>query len=212
MKLPLAIAYFKLAEVDPSILAAPIMYERKEPVNSDTQNIKPSNPLVIGTSYTVHELIEHMLVNSDNDASSLLVSHIDTKIFENTLIELGIKIPGNSQNYDFLNAKSYGAIFRNLYNASYLNRESSQEILSLLVTSSFKGIDQLLPASTKVAHKFGESEFVTEEGTVAHELHDCGIVYKDQHPYTICVMTEGDSYQELTEVIKTISLLAYSHL
>jgi hypothetical protein len=117
------------------------------------------------------------------------------------------------QDYDFVTTKSYGAIFRNLYNASYLDRDYSQKALVLLSQTKFKGLRAVLPADTVVADKFGEREIDNPDGTIAkRELHDCGIVYKAARPYTICIMTDGSDFNSLLDIIHDLSTLTYQEL
>src|SRR5262249_2238814 len=163
---------YKVAEVEPSLLDTKIIYTPSQLLNADSQDFAPPDPLVVGQSYTVEQYIEHMIIDSDNNAAAILLAHIDSDVFDNTLIDLALKIPGNMQNYDFVTAKTYAAIFRMLYNASYLNRNYSQKLLNLLSSATFKGMAQSLPASVVVAHKFGEREVDNPDGTVqTRELH-----------------------------------------
>ncbi len=211
-KTPLMITYFKLAEGNPAILNEKLVFVRSSVLNSSNQDFEPASKLVAGEPYTINEYIEHMIVNSDNDAAAMLVNHLNPALFENTLVELGIKIPGNMQNYDFVTVKSYGAIFRTLYNASYLDREYSQKALDLLSQTKFKGMKELLPSETIAAHKFGERVVEDQSGPVTFQLHDCGIIYKGIHPYSLCIMTEGKDFPNLLSIIQNVSSLVYTKL
>lgn len=208
LKLPLAIAYFKLAQIEPSILKESLV--ATAPPSNTSQYYQPTQKLIHGESYSVADLIERMIRYSDNDALLLLNNHIDQNVFANTLIDLGVTIPTKTGDVGFVTAKSYAAIFRMLYNASYLNRYYSEKVLDLMAQADFKGIGAPLPQSAVVSHKFGEHRELTQNGSVAAELHDCGIVYKkDANPYTICIMTSGKSLDELKKVIEDISLVVY---
>jgi hypothetical protein len=75
-----------------------------------------------------------------------------------------------------------------------------------LAKSTFtEGIVAGLPQGMTVAHKFGEAEL--PDGTL--QLHDCGIVYKPNQPYLICVMTKGSNFDTLAGVISHISKTVY---
>ncbi len=85
----------------------------------------------------------------------------------------------------------------------------SAKALTYLVNSEFKeGIAGGVPSEIKVAHKFGER---TLSADLKH-LHDCGIVYYPDNPYILCVMTRGNNYQELSNIIKTISKMTYDEV
>ena len=214
MKVPLMISYFKLAQVEPSVLSSHLTFTApQKDLNNSNQDYIPDDPLVIGKSYTVEQLIQHMILNSDNNATALLITYIDPTLFENTLVDLGLKIPDNTTDYDFVTAKSYGNIFRTLYNASYLNRNYSQKALLLLSQTKFQGLETGLPADVTVADKFGEREIDNPDGTVAkRELHDCGIIYKKSRPYTLCIMTDGSDFNSLLGIIHDLSSLTYQQL
>jgi len=214
LKVPLMIAYYKLAEIEPSLLTTQFTYQLSPVQDSATPIYPPQKLLVVGQSYTVEQLIEQMIIYSDNNAADVLAAHIDPNIFNNILLDLGIKITAsNGQDlHDFLTAKTYATIFRTLYNASYLDQDYSQKALDLLTKTTFSGIDAPLPKGTLVAQKFGERGMNNADGTVVRELHDCGIVYKDDDPYSICIMTEGTDEASLLSIIKDFSQIVYNKI
>lgn len=214
LKVPLMIAYYKLAEISPSILTTPLQFVATSDTNAIVPGFPPSQSLETGKNYSVNELIERMIKYSDNNAATVLVSHIDETIFNQVLIDLGISIPSNPSDngFDFVTAKSNASIFRILFNASYLNREYSQKVLALLSQTDFDGITHYLPKGITVAHKFGERGINNVDGSIMRELHDCGIVYKGDHPYSLCIMTEGKDAEQLLEVIQTISKIVYEQM
>jgi hypothetical protein len=210
MKLPLLITYLKLIEHQPYLLEEEVVYEKSPELNSDNQNFKPANPLVVGETYSVQELLEHAVINSDNDAAAMLAAHLGDAQYRNTLVELGVYIPLGVDTVDFITAKTYANIFRILYNASYLSRESSEFALDLMSRSQFKGIAEPLPPSTVVSHKFGELELTENNNVYLFQLHDCGIVYKESRPYTLCIMTQGKNFDDLYSVLKDFSTIVYN--
>ena len=154
-----------------------------------------------------------MIENSDNNATSVLLNHVDQNIFTQTLLDLGIEIQGKTSTHDFVNAKSYAGIFRQLYNSTYLNRTYSQQALSILSKTTFPGIRASIASSTVVADKFGEREVDNPDGSVqTRELHDCGVVYKTDDPYVICIMTSGSDFAQLQQIIQDLSQITYSNM
>jgi hypothetical protein len=213
LKVPLMIAYYKLAELEPNLLDTQFTYRLSSDA-STTPEFPPSQLLVPGQSYSVETLIEHMIKYSDNNAADVLAANIDQTILSNIFVDLGIEIPSanGSKNYDFITAKTYASIFRSLYNASYLNAQYSQKALGLLSQTGFKGISASLPHGTVVADKFGERGYTDTNGTAVRELHDCGIVYKPGKPYVLCIMTSGASEDDLLSVLKNISSIVYDRM
>lgn len=81
MKVPTMIAFYKLAESHPEILTKKVLYTGSADANK-IEYFKPTHALVPGQSYTIGQLIEYMIVFSDNNAASLLAENIDTKYLE----------------------------------------------------------------------------------------------------------------------------------
>ena len=210
LKVPLLITYYKLAEVEPSVLGEPLVYMATSAQNDKTQNFMPQSKLVSGQTYPVSRLIESMMIDSDNDAAGVLLSHLGHDTLNTTLVDLGIQVPTQSGTLDYVTVKSYAAIFRILYNASYLDRNYSEKALELMSRSTFKGVAAPLPSTVVVAHKFGERKVLDANGTVTkEELHDCGIVFKQNTPYSICIMTQGSDFTDLQSIITDLSAMIY---
>lgn len=207
LKLPVMMAYFKKAESDPSLLKKEILYEK--PLNPARPSFLPENSIEPGKSYTIDELIEKMIIDSDNNALSLLEQNIENSSIDTVTIDLGIETANENTPEDFMSVKSYASLLRVLYNASYLSRNDSEKALSILSKISFdQGLNRGLPQNIQVAHKFGEREL--ENGT--RQLHDCGIIYYPKRPYLLCVMTRGSDYTQMSSVIGEISSEIYSDI
>ena len=210
-KVPILIAYYKLAEIQPSILDLQMAYPTSTAQYDQRQDYKSGSTLVPGQSYSVERLLEEMITRSDNAATSILASQLDQNTLNGVYVDLGVKIPKSaSDSADFLTAKSYANIFRSLYNASYLDREYSEKALELLSKSTFSGMADSFPKNTVVAQKFGERKDIDANGNVVKvELHDCGIVYKRDRPFSLCIMTEGTDFNTLLSIIHDLSHIAY---
>ncbi len=213
LKLPLAVAYYKLSEIEPQILKERYRYEPTAASANDAEYFKPKTPLVPGKEYTVEELLQCMIADSDNEATLLLNASMDQVFLRKVISDLGITIPseGGAEQH-FITTERYATILRSLYLASYLDIEGSQRLLEVMTGATFTdGIASGLPAGTKVAHKFGERKVVDAKDSSLErvELHDCGIVYKSKRPYILCVMTEGSDYDELSRILREISKKVY---
>ena len=212
MKVPIMMAYFKLAQIDPSVLNIEFTYLASPEMGNDVENIPPTHLLTVGKPYTTDELIRAMIVDSDNNAMHILATHIDQGVLDRTLVDLGIVIPTSNRQYNFVTAQSFANIFRNLYNASYLDRAFSQKALELLQQSSYKPLSKHLPPEVVVASKFGERIVRKTDGSLQTvQLHECGIVYAHD-PYSICIMTEGSDLTTLASVIADTSKAIYTEL
>lgn len=211
LKLPLSIIYFKLAEIDDKILNQKLTLDRVD--RNSNEYFKAPETLSTEKQYTVQELIRIMLQYSDNNPVPVLNSSIDQTLRSEILHDLGIEsIPSNPlESTREISVRIYANILRQLYNASYLNLDYSNTLLEYLSQTEFtSGIVAGLPKGITVAHKFGEATVSNAEGVPQlRVLHDCGIVYRPEKPYIICIMTEGHDFDQLSNVIKRITAASY---
>lgn len=217
VKVPLLIAYMKKAQADPKILEQTYAYNNGDE-DSQQEVQKPPTPFIQGKSYSVSELLFRMIAYSGNNSHVVLAQAIDQDFLKQVYDDLGLSYADfqlTSSVDNSISPKTFSTFFRILYNASYLNYEYSRKALELMTDSTFKdGLAAGLPANIKVAHKFGERT-VHDNATgkvYFRELHDCGIVYNSTNPYLLCVMTQGDNFENLKAVIKNISGLVYNNL
>lgn len=211
LKLPLALVFLSSAEDQPELLAAKIQYIGTSTIGD--QRVKPSRSALPNHPYSIEELLELMLVYSDNASYETLESFLAAaphrlELREEVFQELGLIDP-KDRIESAVNVRGYASIFRILYNVSYLNAEYSEKVLAWLSQSEYKdGLVAGVPAGVAVAHKFGER--VLDDDT--KQLHDCGIVYYAENPYLLCIMTRGNDWSELAHVISTISGMVYQEV
>jgi len=211
LKLPLLLTYHNLKNEQ-----IPDLFDR-EIVAKTTwfvpeQIILPKDPIILGNTYSIKILLEHMIKYSDNNAYYVLLSYLreispDRDLLQSTYVDLGIVDPKNFLD-NTISVKAYGSIFVQLYNSSYFNKKDiSDEVLNLLTQADWKdGINAGVPPYVTVAHKFGERANLDNN---LDQLHDCGIVYYPKNPYLLCVMTRGSDFKELSNTIKDISKMVY---
>jgi beta-lactamase class A len=201
LKVPNMIAILREAQTNPDILKKEIPYTSK--LLAEEPHFPAEKQIEIGKSYTVDDLVNYMIVYSDNEAMRLLRNNYDTKFFNQIYNDLGMNIPDDNNPDDFMTVKTYSSFFRILYNASYLNEPLSEKALNLLSQVKFnQGIVGGVPAGIVVAHKFGERVI---EGSNIKQLHDCGIIYYPDEPYLLCIMTRGNDYDQLANIIQDLS-------
>ena len=201
-KVPVMMAYYKEAESDPSILTKGIAYTQ-DPAGLTVQDYTTKYPLEKGKTYTVEQLIEHMIINSDNVALLLLENNISNDKINQVTLDLGIATTNDLS----LSVQDYATILRVLYYSTYLSKDYSEQVLEMMSKAEFtQGLVALLPKNITIAHKFGERSL--SDGT--NQLHDCGIVYYPKHPYLICIMTKGPNFDDLATTIQQISDKIYN--
>jgi beta-lactamase class A len=161
-----------------------------------------------GASYTVRELLEKMLKESDNTASSAikdLLAKNNSDVFE-LIDSLDLQDEIDAKGTYWISARSYSSIFKCLYFACFNSKADSQEILTYLSqTTSQDRMTNLLPDAAIVSHKIGtfNDEFQS----------DCGIVYAENGDanYLLCLMVRGDD-PEASKVLARVSYKVYAYM
>lgn len=206
-KLSLLMWFLSQGETNPSLLEKRGVYTWDD--RNASQHFKYGG-IQASTTYSVSELMESMIVNSDNNATALLELMLGEDDLIRIVTDFNFHPPtgstGTTSNYR-VDAKTLAAEFRALYNSSYLTPENSQKALDLLTRTKFdKGLRAGVPQEIPVAHKFGER---LTRSTSEQQLHDCGIVYVPKNHYILCVMTQGGDPDVLARVIADISRTVY---
>ncbi|HUD04110.1 MAG TPA: serine hydrolase [Candidatus Paceibacterota bacterium] len=211
LKVIVMMAYYSAAESNPAILNETFNYK---PQYDSEQDFVPATPLTAGPQ-TVQNLINNMIITSDDDAYISLVEN-DTQ-GKVAAVNTSLRLPSPTTNdisNDYMSAHAYSLVFRALYNATYLSADDSEQALKLLTETTFNaGLIAGVPANTVVAHKFGERTQLDTNGNLEYrELHDCGIIYAPSNPYLLCVMTKGSDFTKLSAVIAHISSITYNYV
>lgn len=115
---------------------------------------------------------------------------------------------------DFMSPRLYSRFYRVLYNSTYLSPSVSEQTLKFLTQKGFPGgLDAGVPDNILVAQKFGERTQNDASGNVVdRQLHDCGIVYYEDYPYFLCVMTKGQDFTKLQPIISGISKTVWDYI
>ena len=204
MKVPEFIAYLKMAQDTPGLLDRKVLFQ-PTPANSPNTIPKKLQP---GAMYSIRELLQQMIIYSDNDATLILDNMLPEKVRNKVYDDFGLKTSLSfSPDADYLCLSDYMRFFRTLYNASYLNKDMSQFALETLCEVYFK--DGLVAGSggNKIAHKYGQWFSKGES-----QMHDCGIVFFGGQPYLLGVMTKGKNVYTLAEVIQGIADIVYQNM
>ncbi|HNZ03255.1 MAG TPA: class A beta-lactamase-related serine hydrolase [Myxococcota bacterium] len=205
LKVPVMMGILRKAELEPGFLEQREVYQIFSPGAGEVlQDVYKPLLLVEGMEYSILELVEQMIAESDNNATRILATILGDDGMKATYAELGLPVPDfdGATPYE-MTAKQYASFFRILFNASWLNREHSELALNLLTRTRWsQGLRAGVPLPTKVAHKFGHRASMT---STSIQLHDCGIVYAPEKPYLICVMISGRSLNAEADLLAEIS-------
>jgi beta-lactamase class A len=207
MKVPVLLYYLKQEELHPGTLKKEFMYE-KPPITFPAQKYK-GDSIMPGRKYSVAKLLMYMTDESDNYATYVLSSHIDKDQYRQFFRD--IDIPPYDDPADFLysiSPRQYSKFFRLLYNATFINVALSEYGLRLLTESSFReGMVKELPVGTVVAHKFGERGI-----NQLMDFSESGIIYANDSPYIVTIMTRGNHIETQTAFVSGISAMIYKRL
>lgn len=209
LKLPLAMSVMKLNQNDPRLLETEIEYGGSGGMNVEaSQPYQPTSTLQEGFVYTVEDLVGVMLRESSNEAALVLSELIGIEVIQDIYKDFGQTFPREGEELP-IDVHTYASFFRILYNATYLDQKSSEFLLTLLTNTTFKeGVIAGVPLNVPVAHKYGTRELAN--GT--KQLHDCGIVYAENTPYILCVMTQGTDYSKQARFIQEVSERVYRNV
>lgn len=163
-----------------------------------------------GKEFTLKELLEVMLKYSDNTAMRALFSSMRSIGVDDPLAEVyGVMgwdffaFEDEEPQYSEINVKTLSNMFLSLYNATFINVDNSNLVLSLLAETPFTDwMEAGVPSSVLVSHKIG---IAASEKTMS----DCGIVYAPYRPYLLCMGIEGASETRAASFFKSLSEAAY---
>ncbi len=215
LKVLIMMAYFREAQRgDPAILAKPLTYTAATDQETNSLPFRLPTQLKVGASYAVEDLLHAMIADSDNGAETLLIDNVDRPTLNQVYVDLGIPSPDIASSTYAISPDQYMDFLRILYNATYLSDAYSEEALAIMSQSTYRdGISAGVPADITVAQKYGERVDTSADGAIqAVELHNCGVVYPDNHPYALCIMTKGADVNKLTTILKDISALVYQYV
>lgn len=204
-KVPLALAVMGTVQSNIWTLDQKLTLEESD--KSDRSSTLHERP--VGTAFTVQELLEEMLVRSDNTAYNILVRNVPLSQIDAVKEGLGLDLLFDESGR--VSPKEFARVFRALYTASYLNRSNSQYLLAMLDRAEFtEFLREPVAATIPFPHKFGiQPEAAT--------FNDAGIVYVPDRPYLIVVMMRGvesDSYnrEHVPRLMHAISNMSLQYI
>lgn len=147
-----------------------------------------------GNTITIRELLTHMLEESDNTAANVLLkqisqSDLDKFSYYTSFYDTGF--------FDKVNTQSMFNVFQSLYLSTFLSKDSSEFLLSLMAKSNFD-INKYSNISNDIIISQKYAEYYKNN---SKEYHDCGIIYDREKRLFYCVMTSGLSEEKGKKVI-----------
>jgi beta-lactamase class A len=159
------------------------------------------------TRLTNHDLATMVVAVSDNSAANILIDRVGMDNVNRLMDSLGLAHTRLRRKMMDVKAASEGRenistpremmiLLEQIYRGKVLNKEMTESFLKMLSTHKASYIPRDLPDDVRTANKPGELEGVR---------NDCGIVFAQNRPYVICVMTtylrnERDGEEAITRV------------
>lgn len=211
LKLPIALASYKQGEANPAFLDSRILFTQAIKDISLSRNNETTN-LVVGNYYSVRDLIRIMIIDSDNSARDLITTVLNPEYIEMLYEYLHIEEPSQSKSFK-ISTNNYSLFFRMMYSSTFINEDHSEELLEILTKTVFPyALIRDLPSSIPVSHKYGVFNLPkNNDGIEMQELHDCGIVYRFDNPYLLCMMTQGPDQKLLADFMATVSKTIFEY-
>lgn len=208
MKVALLISMLKAAEMQPGLLQQRIRCTA--PPNGVIQPQYYTFPSIeVGKEYTVAELLEHMIVYSDNHATWLLASRLDPQSTPKLFDDIGLHVSWDTIDRFTLSAPEIAVLFKVIFNSSYLRPEFSEYAAQLLSKCAFsEGFKKGLPLGTRLWHKFGGWGHAGR----THELHEAGVIYVEDAPYLLVIMTRGGDTERQAQSIALLTQTVHHYL
>jgi len=163
-----------------------------------TSDLVPDSDIMGGltpgvTRITLRDLATMMISVSDNSATNVLIDRVGMENVNALLDSLGLV-------HTRLRRKMM-ALLEDLYRGKVLNKEMTDAFFSMLATHKHGFLSLDLPEGLKIANKPGELEGVR---------NDSAVVFVENRPYVICVMTTYlHRERDGEEAIAKISAAAY---
>lgn len=210
IKVPTLMTLLKKNESSPGFLSHEIFFKDSYQKYAPTQTFK-GKEIEPGKNYKLNDLLFYMITKSDNNATMLLHNFFDIDEFKYLFTSIGLTEPDvHNPKYE-MTASGFSKFMRLLYNGTYLSPADADYALNLLSQSDFReGMLKQLPAGLKVAHKFGE--FGESERGTWKQLSESGIIFLNDNPLLVTIMTKGNDVHLLPQAISDISKYIYDYV
>ncbi len=169
-----------------------------------------------GSVFTVEELFNPMITQSDNAAANVLIDYLGFDTLNTYFKKMGLKNTNiarkmmdfkerreGEENYTTAGDMAY--LLEQLYYKKFLNKDVSEKCLELLGQQKINDrIPRKLPRGTYVVHKTGLER---------HVCHDVGIVFTNKGNFLICVLAKHEDRfaRNTKKFISDVTLLTYNY-
>jgi beta-lactamase class A len=212
IKLPIMVAVFQAVEEGILSLDKQIVLKRSDK-RGGSGILKRTS---VGTLLSNRQLVEAMIIHSDNTATELLVQQLGYDYLRLTFSKLGLTntvihpdgfklSPKYVAEDNYTSPQDMAFLLEEIYKGRLISAQASWDMLEILMRQKLRDrLPKLLPEETIVAHK---------TGLLRRSCHDVGIVFSPQGDYVICVLTgENRNYNVAKSLISTVGQKAFEYM
>jgi beta-lactamase class A len=171
----------------------------------------------VGTVFTVEQLLDPMITQSDNVAANILINFMGFDTIDRYFKKMGLANTNLSRKMmdfeersegveNYTTAADMAMLLEQLYRKNFLSKAISEKCLALLGDQKINDrIPRNLPkCEILIAHKTGLEN---------HICHDVGIVYTKKGNFLICVLVKHENRyaQPAKQLIADIALFTYNY-
>jgi beta-lactamase class A len=211
IKLPILVATFQAVD-DGLVTLNQTFTLRREDKKGGSGVLKYAAP---GTVLTLRELLEYMIIQSDNTAAELIIQQLGFDYLRATFRRLGLQrteihpegfnLTGRRVSEDNkTTASDMAFLLEKIYTRELVSPEASDEMLVILKHQKLRDrLPRYLPTGWEIAHK---------TGLLRRACHDVGIVFSPSGDYLICVMTSNHStYKNAKRLIASLGRITFDY-
>lgn len=209
VKVPIMAVLYQAQEEGRINLSDEIVLKRQHKVKSSSRTYYAP----CGTKFTVRELIELMITESDNTATNMLVDLLGFGYINQKFLEFGLKNTDLRRGVmdlqwrragieNYTTAEDMAYLLRKIYKGELISAKASHEMMDVLKRQKVNDrIPRLLPDNISIAHK---------TGLLRDTVSDVGIVFTPEGNFIICVLTRDiRSFNSAKNFIGKIAKCAY---
>jgi len=212
VKVPIMLSCFYAAQDGKVKLSDTITLKSSEKVSGS--KVLGKEPA--GAVFTVEDLFDPMITQSDNAAANVLINFLGFDTLNQYFKKMGLKntnIARKMMDFEerkegienYTTAQDMSYLLEELYYGRFLNKNVSEKCLELLGQQKINDrIPRKLPRGTYVVHKTGLEK---------HVCHDVGIVFTDKGNFIICVLAKHEDRfaRHAKKFIADVTLLTYNY-
>lgn len=168
-----------------------------------------------GSQFTVRQLLEKMIDESDNTATRMLIDQVGLAYLQQQFPRMGLiyteiypeglSLRGTGVTYEnYTTAREMASLLDKIYRGDAVDRYSSQLMADILKRQKSRSrLAKYLPAGWEIAHK---------TGLLRKACHDAAIVFSPKGDYVLVVLTgQNRDYGTAKDFISKLGTITYRY-